>query len=173
MSMDSPVRRLRSVVPGALILGLLWLAASPLAAAPAVAKRPNVLWIIAEDMGCDLGCYGTREVSTPNVDRLASQGCRYRRAFSAAPICSVARSALMTGAYPTAFGAQNHRSNRQPGAPGLPEGVRLLSDRFRGAGYFTANLVRFPRRPAWRAKAKPIGTLPTRADRSTPTIGTI
>ncbi|HEX4130361.1 MAG TPA: sulfatase [Pirellulales bacterium] len=106
--------------------------------------KPNILWIIAEDMGPDLACYGRTDLATPNLDRLAAQGCRYTRAFSSAPICSAARSGLMTGAYPTSFGANNHRSNRQRGAAGLPPNVKLLCDRFRAAGYFTANITRFP-----------------------------
>jgi len=123
---------------------LSWIAAACccIASVPA-AERPNILWIIAEDMGPDLACYGRTDLATPNLDRLAAEGERYTRAFSTAPVCSAARSGLMTGVYPTAFGANNHRSNRQPGAPGLPAGVELLTDRFRQAGYFTANLRRF------------------------------
>jgi arylsulfatase A-like enzyme len=129
-------------------------AAAQPAAEEAKAGQPNILWIIGEDMGPDLACYGTPLVATPNLDRLAAQGCRYTRAFSTAPICSAARSALMTGAYQTSFGAQHHRSNRQPGAPGLPSGVRLLSDRFRQAGYFTANLIDFLQAPGLHGKGK-------------------
>jgi arylsulfatase A-like enzyme len=115
-----------------------------LAAAPArAAKRPNVLWLIAEDMGPHLSSYGTKEVWTPNLDRLAGQGVRFTRAFTTAPVCSPSRSALMTGMYQTTIGAHNHRAHRDDGYK-LPAGVRLLSHRMHDAGYFTANVVDFP-----------------------------
>jgi arylsulfatase A-like enzyme len=101
--------------------------------------RPNILWIIAEDLGPELSCYGTQQVWTPNLDRLAEQGVRYTRAFTTAPVCSASRSAFMTGMYQTTIGAHNHRSHRDDGYR-LPEGVRLLTDRLRDAGYFTANV---------------------------------
>ena len=79
------------------------------------ADRPNILWLIAEDFSPDLGCYGTTEVSTPNLDRLAEQGTRYTRFFTTAPVCSASRSAFMTGMYQTTIGAHNHRSHRDDG----------------------------------------------------------
>src|SRR6188474_1206708 len=107
------------------------------------AKRPNILWLIAEDFGPELGCYGTSQVSTPNLDRLAAEGVRYTRAFTTAPVCSASRSAVMTGMYQTTIGAHNHRSHRDDGYT-LPGGVRVLTDWMRDAGYFTANLVSLP-----------------------------
>jgi arylsulfatase A-like enzyme len=102
-------------------------------------ERPNVLWIIAEDMCPELGCYGTEPVHTPNLDRLASEGVRYANAFTTGPVCSASRSAFMTGMYQTTIGAHNHRSHRNDDYQ-LPEGVRLLTGWIREAGYFTANL---------------------------------
>jgi N-sulfoglucosamine sulfohydrolase len=64
---------------------------------PAPPKQPNILWLIAEDFGPQLGCYGTKEVWTPNLDSLAAQGIRYTRAFTTAPVCSASRSAFITG----------------------------------------------------------------------------
>src|SRR5947209_7464661 len=61
--------------------------------------RPNILWLIAEDFGNHLGCCGTREVQTPNLDRLAREGVRYSRFYTTAPVCSASRSAFMTGMY--------------------------------------------------------------------------
>lgn len=107
------------------------------------ANRPNILWLIAEDFSPDLGCYGTKEVSTPNLDRLASQGVRYTRFFTTAPVCSASRSAFITGMYQTTIGAHNHRSHRDDGYR-LPDGVRVLTDWMRDAGYFTANLRALP-----------------------------
>ena len=102
-------------------------------------RRPNILWIIGEDFSPDLSCYGNQDVATPNIDRLASEGVRYTNACVTAPICSIARSALMTGMYQTSIGAHNHRSHRVDGYK-LPEGVRPFTDLFREAGYHTSNL---------------------------------
>lgn len=133
---------------------LLW-ALLPLPLAPAEARTqeptaepPNILWIIAEDMGPDLGSYGTPEVRSPNLDRLASRGMRFTHAFTTSPVCSSSRSAFNTGMYQTTIGAHNHRSHR-PEEPGyephpLPQGVKLVSDWLREAGYITGNVVHFP-----------------------------
>lgn len=108
-----------------------------------VPARPNILWLIAEDLGPHLGCYGTKEVATPHLDQLARKGVRYTRFFTTAPVCSPSRSAFMTGMYQTTIGAHHHRSHRDD-AFRLPEGVRLASDWFRETGYFTANVTSFP-----------------------------
>lgn len=121
---------------------------APAAPAAQTPRALNVLWIIAEDMGPELASYGTPEVRTPNLDRLAAQGMRFTHAFTTAPVCSPSRSAWNTGMYQTTIGAHNHRSHR-PGEPGhqphpLPQGVRLVSDWMRSAGYVTGNIVQFP-----------------------------
>ncbi|MBZ0254731.1 sulfatase-like hydrolase/transferase, partial [bacterium] len=103
-------------------------------------QKPNVIWITAEDVCPDLGCYGNPLVHTPNIDRLASQGVRYTNAFTTAPVCSASRSAFMTGMYQTSIGAHHHRSHRNDGYQ-LPDGVHLVTDYFRDAGYFTANVT--------------------------------
>ena len=103
-------------------------------------SRPNILWLIGEDMCPDLGCYGNELVYTPNIDKLASQGVRFTNAFTTAPVCSASRSAFMTGMYQTTIGAHNHRSHRRDGYR-LPPGVHLITDYFRKAGYFTANVT--------------------------------
>lgn len=102
--------------------------------------RPNILWILGDDLGPELGCYGHRLVQTPNVDRIAAEGALFTHCFTTAPVCSPARSAWNTGVYQTTIGAQNHRSHRKDGYR-LPEGVRLVSHRLRDAGYFTANVT--------------------------------
>jgi arylsulfatase A-like enzyme len=104
------------------------------------AERPNILWIISEDLGPMLGCYGYPLVRTPNLDRLAAEGVRFTQAHTTGPVCSASRSAFNTGLYQTSIGAHHHRSHRKDGYR-LPEGVRLVTDRFRDAGYFTANVL--------------------------------
>ncbi len=123
-----------------LVILALFLAAPALRAA---VPRPNILWLIAEDFGPHLSCYGTREVWTPNIDALARAGVRYDRFFTTAPVCSPSRSAFMTGMYQTTIGAHNHRSHRDDGFK-LPEGVRVLTDWLRDGGYFTANVRVLP-----------------------------
>ena len=83
-------------------------AASPRAAAQAA--RPNILWLVAEDISPDLGCYGDAYARTPNLDRLASQGARFTQAFTHAPVCAPSRSGLITGMYPTTIGTHHMRS---------------------------------------------------------------
>ena len=104
-----------------------------------VIDRPNILWILSEDISPDLGCYGTPAVQTPNLDKLARQGVRYTNAFTTAPVCSASRSAMITGMYQTSVGIHNHRSHRDDGYT-LLEPVRMITDYFREAGYFTANV---------------------------------
>jgi N-sulfoglucosamine sulfohydrolase len=113
-------------------------------AASAAPGSPNILFILAEDIGPDLSCYGTPLIRTPNLDALAARGVRYQNCFTTAPVCSASRSALMTGMYQTSIGAHNHRTwqwNKKP----LPPGVRTMTDYFRDAGYFTCNLSPGPR----------------------------
>ncbi|MFH1716118.1 MAG: sulfatase [Planctomycetota bacterium] len=102
-------------------------------------NRPNILWILSEDISPELSCYGAQLVQTPNLDRLAGQGIRFTNAFTTAPVCSASRSAMITGMFQTTIGAHNHRSHRDDGYT-LPEPVRLITEYFREAGYFTANV---------------------------------
>src|SRR6266498_1931991 len=135
--MKAPLSWIACLAAGA----VFWTNATNVRAAPSA--RPNILWLITEDFGPHLGCYGTKEVSTPNLDRLAAEGVRYSRFYTTSPVCSPSRSAFMTGMYQTTIGAHNHRSHRDDGYR-LPEGVRLLTDWLRDAGYFTANLRELP-----------------------------
>ncbi len=99
-------------------------------------SQPNVLWIYGEDLSPDLACYGTPAVATPNIDRLAGEGTLFKNAFVTCPVCSPSRSALITGTYQTHFDAHNHRSNRDKP---LRSDMKLITDCFREAGYFTSN----------------------------------
>lgn len=107
------------------------------------ADKPNILWLIAEDMGLTPSCYGNKDITTPNLDRLASEGVLYTRAYTTAPVCSPSRSAFMTGMYQTTIGAHNHRSHHGDGFT-LPEGVKVISHWLKDAGYFCTNLKELP-----------------------------
>jgi len=106
-------------------------------AAVAVAGRPNVVWIVVDDMSPSFGCYGETAIETPHVDRLAREGTRFAHAYTTAPVCSPSRSALITGMEQTAIGAEHHRSGRGELRIHLPAGVRPIPALFQEAGYYT------------------------------------
>src|SRR6266542_4058688 len=99
----------------ALGLSLSFVSVSGAGRAETKPSRLNMLWLVAEDFGQHLGCYGAKEVWTLNLDQLARDGVRYTRFFTTAPVCSPSRSAFMTGMYATTIGAHNHRSHRVDG----------------------------------------------------------
>ena len=98
-------------------------------------EKPNILWIVTEDLGLDLGCYGTQGVHTPNLDRLAAEGALYRRAYTTAAICSPSRSSFMTGLYPHQVFSKNMRIRPPLEKQPLPEGVDVFTRYLREAGY--------------------------------------
>ncbi|MGB0579153.1 MAG: sulfatase-like hydrolase/transferase [Limisphaerales bacterium] len=98
------------------------------------AQRPNILWISCEDISPNLGCYGDSYASTPNLDRLASQGVRYTHAFTPAGVCAVVRSGIITGVYPISIGSQHMRSRIV-----TPPHIKAFPEYLRAAGYFTSN----------------------------------
>jgi len=101
---------------------------------------PNIVWIVAENLDLDLGCYGQRNVRTPNLDGLAAKGIRYTNVFSTSPVCAPSRSTFMTGMYQTSTGTHPMRSHRDDDFR-LPPGVRPLTHWLEDAGYFTANIT--------------------------------
>lgn len=104
-----------------------------------IIARPNILWIIVEDMSPHFGYQGEKLVKTPNVDRLASEGVVYEKAYVTAPVCSASRSAMITGMYQTSIDAHHHRSSRGELKIELPEGIETIPEMFRAAGYYTSN----------------------------------
>lgn len=99
-------------------------------------QRPNVVWIIADDLDPELGCYDYPDVATPNLDELAASGRRYTRAFSTAPVCSASRTAFQTGRYQTTVGGHHHDSRDKRVLPDSSPTVTGLMQR---AGYFVIN----------------------------------
>lgn len=104
-------------------------------ALPAVAAdKPNILWLTSEDHSPHMGCYGDKVARTPNVDALAAKGLRFRRAWSVAPVCAPARTAIISGLYPSSSGGLHMRS-----MVSLPEGFRMYPQFLREAGYYCTN----------------------------------
>jgi len=119
-----------------IILGLAVLAST--FAVPTREGRPNIVWIIVDDMSPNFSCYGETAIETPHVDRMAREGTRFTRAFVTAPVCSPCRSALITGMYQTTIGAHHHRSGRGVEKIRLPQEVEPVPALFRKAGYYTS-----------------------------------
>ena len=123
----------------ALLLGLFPCSAIASDTAEAAAKRPNILWIVGENFDLDFGCYGAKNVLTPNIDRLAANGIRYTNVFSTSPVCAPSRSCFMTGMYATTTDMHHMRSHRDDDYR-LPTGVRPITQRLHDIGYTTANI---------------------------------
>ncbi|MBC8152010.1 MAG: sulfatase [Bacteroidetes bacterium] len=131
------------LVSGYAVLGQ---STQPGVAQPSVA-RPNILWITCEDMSAHLPSYGDRTVPTPNLDRLAREGVRYRRMFSTNGVCAPSRSAIITGMYPNSIGS-NHMRTVQGSRVGNgiinyetvpPPAVKCFPEYLRAANYYCTN----------------------------------
>lgn len=97
--------------------------------------RPNVLWVTGEDMSAKwLGCYGNKNIRTPNFDKFAQQGFLYTRCHAHVPVCAPARSGWITGIHPVSTGTIYMRSQHE-----TPKSLVWYPDALRANGYFTAN----------------------------------
>jgi arylsulfatase A-like enzyme len=103
------------------------------------AARPNVLWIVADDMGFEIGAYGDPLARTPNLDRLASEGVRYTNAFATAGVCAPSRAALITGVHASSIGAHHMRSIDGGYYPVPPPEVKAFTEPLRAAGYWASS----------------------------------
>lgn len=130
---------------------LLTLLLAICSAAGAAERKPNVLLIVADDLGwSDLGCYGSRYHQTPNLDQMAAEGIRLTQAYAACPVCSPTRASLMTGKYPARLGITDwlpgrpDRSDQKLLRPELvmqlPLAETTLAEVFRSAGYTTGHI---------------------------------
>ena len=105
-------------------------------------QRPNIIYIMADDMGYgDLSCYGRKDYTTPNLDKLASQGVKFVNAYSAAPVCNPTRTAFMTGRYPakTPIGLiEPLTQSKRDSTFGLTSEFPSIATLMRASGYETA-----------------------------------
>lgn len=110
--------------------------------------RPNILWIVAEDLSPYLPMYGDNTIETPNLSRLASEGVVFDQFFAAAPVCAPARAAIALGMYPTHVAAGHMRTGGNPEF--FPDGIvpyeamppadaRMMSEWLRINGYYCTN----------------------------------
>ncbi len=112
----------------------------------AAAQKPNILFILADDLGYgDLSCYGRPDYQTPNLDRLAAEGVRFSHAYSASPLCTPTRCAFITGRYPsrTRIGLEEPLFERSALADkaltlGLPAEHPTIASLLKKSGYDTA-----------------------------------
>ncbi len=128
------------------------------AAMAEIPTRPNIIWLMAEDMGQDLECYGMKGVETPNLNMMAREGVLYNAACCTNPISSPSRSAMMTGLHQTITNSHNHRSNRD--TPIDPK-YKPFTYFLREAGYTTilgnSNVRNKGRKTDCNFKHEPIG----------------
>ena len=111
-----------------------------------IAERPNILWLVAEDLGPYISAFGDSTAYTPNLDRLASNGIIYPNVYSTSGVCSPSRAAIATGMYPSGIGANHMRTTSYTEVTGLPKyeavpspEVRMLSELLRSNGYYCTN----------------------------------
>jgi len=114
-----------------------------------IINRPNIVWLVAEDLGLYIPPFGDSTVSTPNLSRLAEEGVRYNNVYSISGVCSPSRAAIVTGMYPTSIGAHHMRTlSQQPAAreKGIinyevvpPSQVKMVSQILRENDYYCSN----------------------------------
>jgi len=130
-------KKLLYLCPGLLVMLFCVPALGPAGAA----RKPNILLIVADDMGyADVGFHGCADIPTPNLDALARGGVRFTNGYVSGPYCSPTRAGLMTGRYQQRFGHEFNPSlqeSRASGA-GLPATETTLAERLKAAGYRTA-----------------------------------
>ncbi len=108
--------------------------------------RPNILWLVTEDMGLYLPPFGDSTIRTPNLSRLAAEGIAYTNLYSPSGVCAPSRAAIATGMYPSGIGANHMRTTSHTQVTGLPRyeaipppEVRMMSEILRSKGYYCTN----------------------------------
>ena len=103
-------------------------------------KTPNVILIYSDDQGSvDLNCYGSKDLATPNLDKLAAKGVRFTQMYSPSAICSASRAGLLTGRFPPRAGVPGNVSSHK-GNPGMPTEELTIAEALKTAGYETGHV---------------------------------
>ena len=97
-------------------------------------QKPNILWLVSEDNGPFLGCYGDPLAETPHLDKLASEGILFENAYANVSVCAPARSTIITGVYACSLGTHHMRSYNP-----LPQQIKFFTNYLREAGYYCSN----------------------------------
>lgn len=125
-------------IAAAVLAGWMALAGtSPGRAGGVDVSRPNVIVIIADDLGYgDVGFNGSTEIPTPNIDRIANEGVMFTRGYVTFPVCGPSRAGLLTGRHQSRFGFERNPNN-DPGNPnsGLPRSEEMMSEMLARGGY--------------------------------------
>ena len=117
---------------------LIALSLSAAALPTAEAASPNVVFIMADDLGySELGSYGQQKIRTPNIDRLASQGMRFTRNYSGNAVCAPSRCVLMTGRHPGHAWVRSNLAVKPEGQTPIPDSDVTVAELFQQAGYAT------------------------------------
>ena len=146
--------------PTPLLLGLSLITAASCRdnAGNSEGNRPNILFIAVDDLRPELGCYGNRVVSSPNIDRLASEGVLFRRAYCNVPVSGASRASLMTGTRPTSYRFINYDTWAEKDNP---EAI-TLPQYFKNNGYYTVALSKvfhhmYDSKNGWDEEWRPSG----------------
>lgn len=119
-----------------LLMLSLFAACSATTLTAAEPRKPNVLFLICDDLNCDLGCYGHSLVKSPNIDRLARRGVRFRYAYCQYPLCGPSRASFMTGLYPDQTLVRRNAIYIREHIPN----VQTMAQMFRRNGYFSTRV---------------------------------
>ncbi|MFN0086950.1 MAG: arylsulfatase [Blastocatellia bacterium] len=129
----------RRALPVLFLLSYLFGAAFVAPADSAAARPPNVIFILADDLGYgDLGCYGQALIRTPNLDRMAAEGMRFTQFYAGSTVCAPSRAVLMTGKHTGHVSVRGNAGRVNPAIQFLRKGERTIAHAFRDAGYQTA-----------------------------------
>jgi arylsulfatase A-like enzyme len=113
---------------------------SPDHPAPVPSTRPNIIFILADDLGYgDLGCYGQQKIGTPNIDALAAQGLRFTQFYAGATVCAPSRASFMTGLHTGHTPVRGNRGFKPEGQFPLPDSARTIARVLQENGYLTAD----------------------------------
>lgn len=123
-----------------LVIQCLLLALSAAAQSNTPGPRPNIIFILADDLGYgDVGCYGEQKIETPNIDALARDGMRFTQFYAGTAVCAPSRASFMTGLHTGHTPIRGNRGFKPEGQFPLPDTTVTIARRLQDAGYYTAD----------------------------------